>query len=165
MGRVFMKRNTRVLATVLAAIGSWILGASALAAWGSAAGAGAGWRLPFRLLCHGLPARSLELFGAEMPICARCTGIYLGLLSGLVVFLVHAMAGAAAGRFSALRFTGLWLLIWVAPLAIDGLTQATGMRESTNTLRMATGLAAGMAFGLWVLSEVEHHEAHNLSVS
>jgi hypothetical protein len=30
------------------------------------------------LICHQLPARSFHLWGAAMPVCARCTGIYLG---------------------------------------------------------------------------------------
>ena len=56
-------------------------------------------------------------------------------------------------------------MIAVAPLAIDGVTQAMGLRASVNPLRIATGLLAGMAFGLWVLSEVEHQEAHTFRLS
>src|SRR4051812_3618485 len=29
-------------------------------------------------VCHQLPARSFHLWGAQLPVCARCTGIYLG---------------------------------------------------------------------------------------
>ncbi|MFP5245873.1 MAG: DUF2085 domain-containing protein, partial [Thermoanaerobaculia bacterium] len=46
----------------------------------------------------------------------------------------------------------------VVPLALDGLTQLAGLRESTNELRVATGLLAGLAFGLWVLSAVERRD-------
>jgi uncharacterized membrane protein len=46
----------------------------------------------------------------------------------------------------------------VTPLALDGLTQLAGFRESTNPLRIATGIAAGIAFGLWVLSAVERRD-------
>jgi uncharacterized membrane protein len=41
---------------------------------------------------------------------------------------------------------------------VDGLTQLTGLRESVNPLRIATGLIAGLAFGLWILSAVERRD-------
>src|SRR5260221_11119827 len=30
------------------------------------------------VICHQLPARSFHLWGAVLPVCARCTGIYAG---------------------------------------------------------------------------------------
>ena len=30
------------------------------------------------VVCHQLPARSFHLWGAQLPVCARCTGIYAG---------------------------------------------------------------------------------------
>ena len=30
------------------------------------------------LLCHQLPARSYRIWSAQMPVCARCAGIYFG---------------------------------------------------------------------------------------
>jgi uncharacterized membrane protein len=50
-------------------------------------------------LCHQAPARSFQLWAMQMPVCARCTGIYLG---GAVAALA-AVAGErrvlpAAGR-------------------------------------------------------------------
>ncbi|MBI3491378.1 MAG: DUF2085 domain-containing protein [Acidobacteria bacterium] len=30
------------------------------------------------VLCHQLPARSFHLWSAQLPVCARCTGIYAG---------------------------------------------------------------------------------------
>ena len=46
----------------------------------------------------------------------------------------------------------------LVPLGLDGVTQLLGLRESTNPLRIATGVIAGMAFGLWILSAVERRE-------
>lgn len=154
-----MKPNTRIVAAAVAMIAMLILGASALCSWAVSQGASASWRLPFRLLCHGIPARSLDLFGVDMPICARCTAIYLGLLLGLFSFLVLAAAKLTRPMGK------LWLLLAVAPLAIDGVTQALGLRESVNPLRVATGLLAGAVFGFWVLSEVEQQKEHTFSVS
>jgi uncharacterized membrane protein len=49
------------------------------------------------------------------------------------------------------------LVMAVVPLGVDGLTQLVRLRESTNGLRSATGLAAGIAFGLWAITAVESH--------
>jgi uncharacterized membrane protein len=148
-----MKRDTKIVMAVVAAIPLSILGASALCSWAIAEGASMRWRLLFRVMCHGIVTRCLTLFDVPMPICARCTGIYLGMLAGIAAFLVVPWAREKAMRIAA--------FIAVTPLAIDGLTQFVGLRESTNTLRMATGIAAGVAFSMWVLSAVEQrvHEA------
>jgi hypothetical protein len=40
------------------------------------------------LVCHQLPERSYHLSGAQLPVCARCVGIYLG---GAVAALLAAV--------------------------------------------------------------------------
>ena len=142
-----MKRDTQIVLSVVAAIPAVILSVAAVCCWAIAQGASEAWRLPFRLLCHGLPHRSYALFDVTMPICARCVGVYVGLLAGLALFPLLAKLSERTMRVVA--------FLAVTPLALDGLTQLTGLRESTNELRVITGLLAGLAFGLWVLSAVE----------
>ncbi|HEX2835592.1 MAG TPA: DUF2085 domain-containing protein [Thermoanaerobaculia bacterium] len=142
-----MKRDTKIVLACVAAIPTFILGMASLCSLAIASGASMQWRLAFRMMCHGLPRRCLELFDVPMPICARCTGIYLGMLVGIAFFIVLPWLRERVMRKVAIAA--------IAPLAIDGLTQLTGLRESTNALRMATGLIAGLAFGLWVLSAIE----------
>jgi hypothetical protein len=36
------------------------------------------------LLCHQRPERSFYLWGAQFPVCARCTGIYAGAALGVI---------------------------------------------------------------------------------
>ena len=36
------------------------------------------------LVCHQLPERSYHLWTAQMPVCARCAGIYFGAVLGAV---------------------------------------------------------------------------------
>jgi len=125
--------------------------------WAIVHGASMRWRLAFRLMCHGIPSRCLDLFGVPMPICARCVGIYGGLLVGLIAFWLLPLVTERVMRTIA--------FIAVTPLAIDGLTQLARLRESTNPLRLATGIAAGLAFGMWVLSAVERRGEERLSTS
>lgn len=91
--------------------------------------------------CHGLPDRSLRWSGRPLPICARCTGLWIGY--GLAATMVW---------FWMLPW---WLSLWlVAPLIADGGTQALGWRTSNNTLRLVTGLMAGIGeimFIVWAL--------------
>jgi len=143
-----MKRDTKIVMAVIATIPAAILSASTLCSFAIANGASMRWRLVFRLLCHGIVERCLTVFGVPMPICARCVGIYVGLLAGFVAFMAVPWVGERMMRIAS--------LVAVTPLAIDGLTQLTGLRESTNPLRIATGLAAGVACGMWLLSAVEH---------
>lgn len=152
-----LKRDTKIVLGVVAAIPTVILSASALCAWAISNGASMQWRVLFRVMCHGRVERCLELFDVPMPICARCVGIYAGLLAGLAAFRLMTMLRERVARTFA--------FIAILPLAIDGLTQLAGLRESTNPLRIATGVLAGLAFGLWILSAVEHRDDVALTAS
>ena len=142
-----MSRDTRITALCLAALALIILGASIGATVAIAHGASPMLRLPFKLMCHGIPHRCLTLFGPPMPICARCVGIYAGFLAGLALFPVFRRV-----RERAMQFV---LAAAAIPMFLDGITQAIGLRESTNPLRLATGLTVGAAFGLWALVAIE----------
>ena len=144
-----MKRDTRIVAAVLAAIAVAILGGSVLCTWAIAHGASMQWRLLFRLLCHGIPQRCLKLWSVPMPICARCAAIYGGALAGIVAARVLPWMSERGAR----------LLMYAAatPLGIDGLTQLTTLRESTNGLRMITGAIGGIGFAVWALTAVQRH--------
>ena len=144
-----MKRDSAIVGAVLGAISTVILLVSTACTWAIAHGASMRWRVLFRPFCHGLRSRCFHLWGVPMPICARCTAIYAGLgLAVFAFFLLPRMTEAAAR---------LVLFIAVLPLAVDGFTQLLRLRESTNALRSATGLAAGIAFGLWAITAVESH--------
>lgn len=145
-----MKRNTKIVMAAVAAIPIGILSAATLCTWAIANGASMRWRVLFRVMCHGIVTRCLTLFDVPMPICARCTGLYLGLMAGILAFLAMPWVTEKVMRVVS--------MVAVAPLALDGLTQLAGLRESTNPLRMATGIAAGLAFGMWVLSAVERRD-------
>lgn len=85
-------------------------------------------------LCHRRKDRSLPFLGLERWLCARCLGILLGSLAAAVVVLHLGVA---------LPWT--WGVALAAPLVVDWGTQFVGWRESTNGLRLATGILFGLA--------------------
>ncbi|MCX8006639.1 MAG: DUF2085 domain-containing protein [Coriobacteriia bacterium] len=100
-------------------------------------------------LCHQLPSRSFFAGGWQVPVCARDTGIYAGFALSLAL-----IAALERGR----RPAGLpapWLLVagsaGVLAMVVDGVTSYAGVRETTNAIRLATGLAAGWAMPLVVV--------------
>ena len=152
-----MKRDTRIVAPIFAAIPVVILGASTLCTWLIARGASIEWRGLFRVLCHGLESRCFDLWDVPMPICTRCVAIYLGLLMGVLTFVVWPFFTERIMRGVALAA--------VLPLAVDGLTQLVRLRESTNGLRFGTGIVAGFAIGIWALSAIENRDETALKLS
>jgi uncharacterized membrane protein len=56
------------------------------AGWPDASRAG---RWFFHKVCHQRTERSFHVAGSPLAVCARCTGVYLGLLSGALLLPVH----------------------------------------------------------------------------
>ncbi|MGA8807381.1 MAG: DUF2085 domain-containing protein [Thermoanaerobaculia bacterium] len=139
------------MASVIAGIATAILAASVTCALAIANGASMRWRLLFRVFCHGIPERCLYLWNVPMPICARCTAIYVGLIVSIALFLILPRVTERVAR--------IVLCAAAVPMAIDGFTQLAKLRVSTNTLRIETGLVLGIAFGVWALSAIENHNA------
>lgn len=149
-----MKRETLIVAALIGAIAAVILLLSIGCTYAEAHGASHWWRLPFRVLCHGIPHRCLFLFGTRMPICARCTAIYIGLIAGAAAFLLVPWISQ--------RFLRATMWIAMMPMAFDGFTQLFRLRESTNTLRIATGFPAAFFFVMWAMSAVERRHERSL---
>jgi uncharacterized membrane protein len=84
----------------------------------------------FAMQCHREPERSLWLHSRQLPVCARCLGIYSGL--GLGALLMRPRLSAAWLRLC----VGVALLLMV----LDVLTEALAMRPESALLRFATGL-------------------------
>lgn len=94
-------------------------------------------------LCHQLTARSFFSGGHQLPVCARDTGLYLGFIAALVtLWLLHrGERPTTPPRWPILTVLGLF----IASMAFDGVTSYAGLRETTNTLRLITGLLTGWA--------------------
>ncbi|HMA35626.1 MAG TPA: DUF2085 domain-containing protein [Chloroflexia bacterium] len=99
-------------------------------------------------VCHQLSSHSLFIAGHQLPLCARCSGIYLGALITLGMLLIlRPLAGALPAR----RMLPL-LGFMFATMVLDGINStfqsvpgATALYETTNWLRLITGTLAGTA--------------------
>ncbi len=90
--------------------------------------------------CHQMPERSFHLNGVQFPLCARCTGVFLG--QTLMVLL--NLAGIQAPLVVDLAL--------MLPMLVDWSLQYAGIRESTNRRRLITGLLAGAGYIAIVVS-------------
>ncbi|TDB38478.1 MAG: DUF2085 domain-containing protein [Actinobacteria bacterium] len=100
-------------------------------------------------LCHQLPARSLFAGGFQLPVCARDTGIYAGfVLSLIVITLVER--GRKPSELSRPWLVAVGAIIF-GTMVVDGVSSYAGWRETTNDLRLLTGLLAGYAMTLAVV--------------
>jgi uncharacterized membrane protein len=91
-----------------------------------------------RLVCHQFPDRTLFVGGHYLPVCARDTGAYLGLLLGYSLLPLRKKEACGPPN--------LWIIsLMVIPMIVDAGTQWIGLRTSTNELRLITGLLFGIA--------------------
>ena len=58
-------------------------------------------------ICHQLPERSFHLAGFQLPVCARCLGIYIG-VSGGVAYVVDAAQSRRRPRCRCRRGSSRW---------------------------------------------------------
>jgi uncharacterized membrane protein len=83
--------------------------------------------------CHQLLERSFVINGNQMPFCSRDLGIFIGIVAG--------MGLAFSGK---LKFGWKMALLLLVPMGLDGGAQLISSYESTNLVRLATGILAGV---------------------
>ena len=92
------------------------------------------------MFCHRLPERTFKIGKRYFPVCARCTGFYIGtFLIYTVLYLIYIDYTMSIGLMGCLM---------LFPAIIDGTTQFFGFRESNNVLRLLTGLVGGVGLGV-----------------
>jgi uncharacterized membrane protein len=105
------------------------------------------------LVCHQLPDRSFHLGAFQLPVCARCVGIYAGASVGAVAMLMQTGAGARRVTGTPIMRRGRWLLLAGAlPTAITVMLETAGLWPTTNIVRAAAGFPLGLVATLVVMS-------------
>lgn len=103
-------------------------------------------------VCHRITDRSFVIAGRQLPLCARCTGMYLGVI---LAFTVLGLSGRR--RWAAMPPLRVILILigFVAFMGIDGLNSYSHffpntphLYEPQNSLRLVTGMGAGLTMGI-----------------
>lgn len=88
-------------------------------------------------ICHQRPERSFHLEAAQLPVCARCLGVYAGAAVGAVSRLAPG-AGPALGARTV-------LLLGVAPTLATIAIEWSGLSPVGNVIRAVAGVGIGVA--------------------
>ena len=99
-------------------------------------------------VCHRIDLRSFHLGVRQLPLCARCTGMYLGAVLGLAFQFFSASRRGANPPWKVIAVLG----VFVAAFGIDGVNSFLALilqhgllYEPNNTLRLLTGTGMGLA--------------------
>ncbi|MCJ7585511.1 MAG: DUF2085 domain-containing protein [Anaerolineales bacterium] len=108
-------------------------------------------------VCHRIDARSFHIGSRQLPLCARCSSMYLGAVIGLAYQMVFARKRSGTPHWSVI----IPLVLFVLAFGIDGsnsylyliketypdaLARLPNLYEPNNTLRLLTG--SGMGLGI-----------------
>lgn len=100
------------------------------------------------LICHQMPERTISVSGIPLPVCARDTGIYLGIFAG-TVFAVVTGRMKADKQPSVLLSAVLCMLM--IPMMFDGIGSYLGLLHTDNTVRLFTGALFGLSLQFFLL--------------
>jgi uncharacterized membrane protein len=105
-------------------------------------------------LCHQISSRSFQIDGEPLSLCARCTGMYVGIFVGLAYQLILGRRRSEWPGKIKLVLLGVLFFSF----AVDGSNSAyklyfgSGLLyEPNNTLRLITGTGMGLAMAALIL--------------
>ena len=93
--------------------------------------------------------------GWKMAFCERNLAIFVGLLAFGLAYSV--------ARLQLRPATYVEFALFISPMAVDGLTQLVGLRESTWELRIVTGVLFGVASAWFLYPRLARGSNSNVS--
>jgi uncharacterized membrane protein len=97
-------------------------------------------------VCHQIDSHTLSVGGRLLPLCARCTGMYLGALAALMVLAPHDKRGGSPSKAKLVVLAVLFLVF-----VVDGVNSSLALISveaplypPSNLLRLVTGLMMGI---------------------
>ncbi|MCR5212854.1 MAG: DUF2085 domain-containing protein [Eubacterium sp.] len=82
--------------------------------------------------CHQMESRSFSFKGYQFPVCARCTGLFVGQMSA-IGFIIAGIRIPIIGN-----------ILLMAVMGIDWLIQKLKIKMSSNIRRLITGIMCGI---------------------
>ena len=86
-------------------------------------------------------------------VCARCSGLYLGMFSGFPLALLLTLFAPFVYQLGDIGTTSVALVL-ATPAMLDWTTQRLAWRKSFNAIRFWTALPAGFSLSWYLLSPV-----------
>lgn len=96
-------------------------------------------------LCNGQAETTFQIFGFRFLLCYRCTFLVLGLL-----LTVAALSRLDWKKHLPKKIGLILAFLLILPLVIDGTAHYFFGQETTNLIRIQSGMFAGMGSGLLV---------------
>ncbi len=89
--------------------------------------------------CHRMKERSFFYKGYQFPVCARCTGVFLGELTSILLLFFR-------------KLLSIWTsAIMLSIMGADWGIQEIGIKESNNIRRLVTGFLGGLGlFSIYI---------------
>ena len=108
-------------------------------------------------ICHQIPERSFHLVGFQLPVCARCLGIYIGVAGGVAVVSLRPHRGRAQLPMPRRQFR--WLAALAAlPTLVTVALEIVGAWYPSNGTRALAGMPLGVLVGLVVMDALARAE-------
>ena len=82
--------------------------------------------------CHQMPERSFFIKGHQFPVCARCSGAFLGEVIAVLLILLR------------ININFIWATVLLFVMGADWFLQYINLIESNNTRRLITGISGGL---------------------
>lgn len=102
------------------------------------------------LVCHQIPERSFHLGSVQLPVCARCTGLYVGGIVGLAAWLlVRQRLRATTARYA--------IVIGALPTLVTVGTAMLGWWDPNNVWRALSAAPLGVTVGVVVAAVLSGH--------
>lgn len=102
-------------------------------------------------VCHQRPSRSFWIGGAPMPVCARCTGLYVSAAAGAALAIFSSSPVMRASRARVV------LLVAAIPTAATLIIEWLGLVDPGSAVRCLAALPLGGA-AAWVVAAAAHSE-------
>jgi uncharacterized membrane protein len=93
--------------------------------------------------CHQMNDRSFSFKGYQFPICARCTGLLLGQITGVLLSLLFVKCD--------IKLLFCFAVFSTLMLGVDGVGQLKKLWLSTNSRRLITGILCGLFVTIFII--------------
>jgi uncharacterized membrane protein len=102
------------------------------------------------VICHQRPERSFFVDGHQLPVCARCTGLYLSGAIGLVGWWGMKLGRKWRPKEIDPRMAVRLLVVAAIPTAISLVSAAFGWWDGSNLTRAILAIPLGASAGAMV---------------